>query len=961
MKKLIKILIPICLVLALAVSVVFSAVASEYTGSVDELVSLVEAAEAASGKDIDDALVEIADYLEEYPIEPGAGGLDAAMGRVYAVGIARVNEYVASVSGSDDRAAIDAALDAIAPLSVLFDIPEETEGYIECVMGYGSVALARVRELVAEVDPSLGTAKNGIAVDRLNAFMKKHVVLELLGADYEQLLADVRSANDAHAKAVADSFDALCDKVSVGEYDYDILMDNNYSGAGDPKKLYGFTQRVGLDGRNTLEMSRGLDGDNSYLLFSYYDAEHSYIRTDLPKYEGGTVIEFDITTFDMLPEFGIEIGSSSAQASDGTRYNPGYANIKNNNLLSRTGEVLLNNVITVGEWTHISMVFHQATGLIDYYVDYEYLGSYDGTANHAGSHNMHCFRIGSVNSTDTDSEYDGSFAVDNFKIYRGTSVRALYLLSSMSDEERFAFYCDYLAEKEEDVAGLKVAYDRASELINKYVSNGIYTQYFLGLSAEAQSEVEEAVAIYNRFDYEPIYTAYTKENLDRLIGFADAIEAYSRGVGTIADRRKAYDAYSEFLRNYEKDIYKDDGAFAATVERVTSLVSQIVADENISTFIKFVDRFYLAFNAKAMESHYNVCTEMWMALSAADRELMNSSEYADFKAAYERYLDADEVLAAAKLEKVSYQIIDCVEFIKDYDTVEEWEDEANQAYINKYLVLIRDFLREDENGELKYDPGIDGVSEAIACYKPINDYFFGLMQLDHVEVFEEQLARYAKTEAYIEKMGICAYLRSYITKNKYDIDMNNSDIKSCIGRLDIYESELLECKADYEELLEYNTEAFASTIKKMQSADGYAEMKAYYDEAVIYYYAMNVGDRSIAEQLAVFDEASVNLAKIEDASAAFVRAVTEYTLAKTEDDKFVALVICYENSLIASVDIDGVAEAKEEFDKAYSAYLAAITAANDEAAEAFGVISAQRANTEIAPVAGVVAGIVTGR
>ncbi|MBQ8372346.1 MAG: hypothetical protein IJX38_05380 [Clostridia bacterium] len=960
MKRFIRILVPVCLVLAIAVCVAFSALASEYTGSVDELNSMVETAESASGKEVDASLVAIADYLAASPIEPGAEGFDAAMDRVYAVGIARVNEYVAAIEAAASTDEKDEILDAIAPLSVLFDIPEGTAGYAECVVGYGTVAMSRAQELVAAVDPTLGTARNGIAVRRLNAFIKKHVVLELMGDEYEQLVADAEEATTAHDQAMADNFATLASNVAISEYDYGILMDNDYSDASDPEKLYGFTQRLNLSGENTAEVTSGLDGDNSYFLFSYNVAGHSYIRTDLPKYEVGTVIEFDITTFDRLPEAGIEIASSSATTEDGERYYPGYANILNTGrLISKSGQTLMDNVITVGEWTHISMVFHQATGLIDYYVDYEYLGSYDGTAGHAGVHNMHCFRIGSVNTNDVDDEYDGGFAVDNFKIYQGSSVRQLDYISSMTDEERFAFYCDYLAANEDDIVGLKIAYDYATSKIKDYVVGGIYTEYFLGLDEAVKAEVQEAVAIYNEFDYEPIYVAYTKDNLEMLIDYADAIEAHGRGVATINNRKASYDTYNSFLNTYEKDIYTGDGRFNETKSRVAVLVNQITADENISTFIKFVDRFYRAFNAKAMESHYNICTQMWQSISITDRELMNSDLYADFKEAYERYLGADEILAGAKLEKVSKQIIECVAFIKDYDTLEEWQ--ANQAYINKYLVLIRDFLREESDGTLKYDPNYEGIDEAIAIYEPINDYFFGLMQNVHIEIFEEQLEKYAATDAYIEKMGICAYLRTYIKENEFDIDMENSDIKGCIGRLDIYESELLKCKEDYAELLEYNTEAFAATVKKMQAADGYAEIKAYYDEAVLYYYAMNVGDSAIAEQLAAFDGASIMLEEIKAASEAFLLGITEYTLAENEDDKFVALTVCYKNSLLASTDIDGVAEVKAEFEEIYSAYLASIGVANDEVSAVFGTVAAQRANTAIAPVAEVVAGIVTGR
>ena len=114
------------------------------------------------------------------------------------------------------------------------------------------------------------------------------------------------------------------------------------------------------------------------------------------------------------------------------------------------------------------------------------------------------------------------------------------------------------------------------------------------------------------------------------------------------------------------------------------------------------------------------------------------------------------------------------------------------------------------------------------------------MQLKaHFEHIDAQLKKYAATASYIERAGICAYIRNYIADN--DVDMSSDEGMQYMYALQMYEEELVGYKVEYEAILAANTESFIGMVKKMQAYVTYSELKPLYDEAIAkYYYNMNV-------------------------------------------------------------------------------------------------------------------------
>ncbi len=949
MRNLKRLLLVITLVGLLCLSAALSVLAiggAEYTGTMEELNELASELDSANNDSRKWTAVDaVDDYLRATPVNPDSEGYAEAMAKVYAAAVAYANGMLDKCAASGEEATNAAWANAYTEGAKLLSrfpaIDETVEGYTDYLSLYTAERVLEIAEdCLSEVNIEKGTAKNGVALNRVNALVKACPVI-ISAEGYDAFMTALSEQNKLQADEMARLLDAMDNANSLDEYDLQILIKDYVSKVdkADPS-LHGFSQPVSVDdltapiiGKNTVSRVTGEDGED-YLQFEFYNAAHTYLRTDLPEYEIGTVIEFDITTFGHLPENGIEIGSSTKQDSNGERHSPGYGGFTAGGRFDAKGKLketnngtVMEGAIVAGEWTHISFVFNPDDGMLSYYVNYEYMGKCSATDGLEG-HRMHCFRIGSINNVPgcEDASYDGDFALRNFTVYEGDSIRTVDMLSSMTDDDRFIFYCNYLSgyvagdEGSVDAKSIKAAYDYAAKNVRGYRADSYLDN----------EDVQSAIAVFDGFEYETFITEYRAAVLGDFLTEAQELldaEKNPRTLDTIDSRWGALETLDKYLDEDLLGQYvdKESAEYTAAMDAISTFRNQLQMDEKIVSFINSVGRFdkALRFNAAidALENHYNKATELYTEL---DKTLIETTGYEKFKSADTSYGSALDRLEEVRRRNNSEIIVNCVSFISGY-TEEQWRDEANFDYIDRFVLIVRRTLKEG-----KYDPDYEGLDEAIAVYTPINDYYYATLQAQHASVIAEQLENYRNSDEYIEMLGICAYVSGYLNDPANDIDRENPEIAELIHLLEVYNKELGARESDYEDVLVLNTRYFVNTVEKMAIASTYAEKKALFDEASLYYFNMNVSDEDAARCIPIYEAAKVELELAREASERFVDSVSLYLIAEDDGEKFDALISCYANAQKADKTIDGVSESLEIFLAAMEEYMAEADLANAE-------------------------------
>lgn len=543
--------IVVAVLLTMAAFTAFASDAVQYTGDIAELTELTVAAEQtfesqdATASDRLSAVIVALDYLDVTPVDPSSEGYNDLIDRLSGLAAEASKEQLGQIGDIMGSSAKQGVLDYVTRMSDFCGLYEEDEAF---ATDYRAAVAGIVQELLSAVGIENGTARNGIALNRLNSFVKAYPIFaECEGAD--ELRLEIDEQNALQRDAIVDAFARFDNDAKLGEYDMELLISQDFS-EYDSSELYGFTQAVNVNESNSVKRAE-LSG-NGYLSFSFHEAAHSYIRIDLPKYSGGTVIEFDLTTFDFLPTQGIEIASSSAIDESGAKYYPGYGTVSPNGKFNThrgaktefNSTLLFENLVVAGEWTRLTFVFNPDDGKISYYINYEYVGSADATDNHGGTHNMHCFRIGCNNQGTPDDGYDGSFAIDNFVIYQGSGIRTVDRISSLDADERFAFYCDYMGADNSDVNGKKLAYDYATEMLPAYWDSS--SSEYVGAAASSDM-LKSAVDTYLAFDYDKLYTEFCNKNMTEFLAGVSTLEEMGRGLENISNRKVYRDNLLEKL------------------------------------------------------------------------------------------------------------------------------------------------------------------------------------------------------------------------------------------------------------------------------------------------------------------------------------------------------------------------------------------------------------------------------
>ena len=965
-----KLLVVICVLALLTAGCIFTVLAAPKVGSIEDFNNLVAAADAETDAIAKyKATLAIGNYLGEYKID-SLVGYEEAMANAEKVTVNSAAAVLALINGSvtADNAYIY-MMNADTLLEML-DIPDETEGYAAVKEQYNTALTKTVTLLSAKcdakVETTLKTADNGIAVKKVNAILDyckpygENAALEEAKAAFAVLEAAQKNAEQANYKAL-DAGNAL------SNYDLPIYFTEDWESrpVGMESSNLGGNWYVDLKGiSNKMGIIKDLDGNNT-MVHRYQEKEKpqgTYAHLTLGSHkvtgENGLVFEFDVTSFGTLPDQGVVVETGSV---GGAYFPPPYFALNSNGdiLSNNKSTVVLSGAIVKGQWTHIIIVLDPVEFVYNLYVDGQFICTYD--AKYEGKtrydHSKVGFRISGGAGT------SGEISFDNIQIYGGDSYRIHDRLDTMTEDEQFLYYVEYLTDETKLVSERSLAYGTANELIGNYWivdenGNGTYSERAL-----ADPAIMDAVDVYVSFDLEGFLYEVGMKNLASYIDLVKALETIKRESATAQTRKDQIAIIEKFVNANVNLINRDSDSngngkadFYDYESIVTRISREAVYDVNAEQFVKLINRFEKATTLSAKQRNYDKAYELAEndgidIVLIIDESSPNRENFKDLIAAYEIYRNADGVIYELTLSNNSNKIIKCIAKISMYTTEEEWLE--NRAEMDKYLGLLKDVVfGVGENGEPLYDPEVKGIDEALEFFHASYSYFYALLQDEHVAHIQSVLDRIAATDAYIEKIGMTSSLERYIETN--DIDHKDERIILLLNNLDTCKSELKLREADYAKLLVQNAVYFTNLVERMRTAQTYNEQKAYFEEAYLLYFNIDVTVEGTARAVEIFDEYKINLDRIAESSVKFIEAVALYNACETEDEKYAALVECYYNAQFVEMSYDGAEEAMAEYLAAYNAYMGYAEAVNAEITTAGNAVGSVRANCGITNVIAIV-------
>ena len=917
-------------------------------------------------------MIEIYALIEGAAMDESLDGFSTLKGSVDTAFVSlktdEINYYIGKVNENE--------ADRGAALGELFDFAIEngfTDGDYTAAGKLAEASLLEIEYVKHILDTTvklteIDTKTNVIAINKLRALAEKLSLDEALTeySDFKAAFDGALAAHEAQKNANREELAKEAWFLHYGEkaqFDYDFQDDNLPT-----LVTKGFE-------RSYIRVQNGKDTqnpDNKYLTVYHdkldsYDAagnlgkgNHIYTSDSFTAKNKGLVIEIDVTTFGEWANngtyanikcTGTTVGGETFNSSNGKYLALWAIDGKGNLGASRErlagGEVFMSNVIVPGQWLHITCVFNPdkpADERLALYIDYELVATFDPNPDVKVFEPFE-IRVGQQN-------VEGEFSIDNFNFTWGGSVRNDEWFASLTDEEKFIYISDYLYKEGHSISSVLLAKEQGDVLVGQYGtdSDGDGVNEYFTEDAALRLAVDKFLA----FDSESLVEAAMEKNLLEYIEAVEAASALGRSVDNIEDRQKVVNAVTALDNGFGSYLNRQDERYISYLTIINTISSDVEDDIIIRDFTNYMTRFSAAATTISLEKHYNSATSEYNRFTAGVRAMIGAGGYEAFTEAYNAYTEAGEILAEAKRAENSKKIIVCVDFIKEYKDEAAWVE--NAEYINKYIVIIRDTLKMD------YDADYEGLSEALAIYEPINAYFYGILQKQHVEIISAELAKFETANSYIEKMGICAYITRYVSKN--DIDENNEEIKALLATHRAYLLELSAQEGDYLEVLEENTVYFVDVVGRMSLALNYNDIKALQAEAEIYYFTMNAGSVIASEAIEIYEEYTAMLDSFGVALDMFVGYVDELKLQTSLDSVYYSLVDCSAqlsvvNSIIDAYHLNGVWEsvagadaAKTAYENSYSNYMKGVVNANsdiDEASEvAFSVRTGPHNETVVA-------------
>lgn len=1053
MKNLKKILIALS-ILALLVSAAVIVISAE-DGSVDDLRTLYTRVENYSdGKGKSEQLTRAYAYLEEKPIAPDAEGFAELLAEMQLKSVevagmlykAVTSDPIASLDNvnavykhfekcppaedtegyqemldtlmADNAACIEAAYAIAANASTsahnsrvylkkifaqLEYKPLDEEEYASTIAKCQAKALDAAQTLYNEYnanvvdDPAADTDMKYLA--RYNAACQlKSFLGEVVLPDSDEAKSFAQNAKAIYSSAVNEKQKRLEALDSVADFgSYDLTEYRQVINLDEGKAFSAINPNATSYGEVRTDEETG----NKYFALHYgSEGTHLYVEPQNKTDELGLVHNVDMLFSDDFYSCGFQTRQPSYVVHSIFTFSgdrQGNIRLSFNNG-SAAADVDLAKLVTPNVWFTLSLTFdyYERTGSL--YVNYVKVGEikYHGDATFTG------YRIG-VNTVNQE------ILLDNYDVYQGTDVRIWDKFEKMTDEQKFMFYVDYFTNDSYNPTNRNSAYLKARELISIIPDSDTIQSYkdrFTGCNYE-----------------DDIKKPAMELNLQTIKTMVAALPTTVNSA-TRAAVATQLDEIDEFIAKNNELINRADnseGGYLAQVAILDSLRTAIQRVIDVEDFITAVSKFKRATSYASMSKHAAVAESIWnkagyaidaegninasIEYVAADpvvatfeQEQLNEKDVLPEDPAYKTVFEYYQEFAATIAERVKYEnskrIIDCISFITNMEGYEATEEfwSANIEYISKYITIVRDLIYSRNvvvanNFDIEYN----GVAYALETFYKIDAYCYKALQQEHIDVISAQLEKFVSTSSYIEKTGICTYLKAYIAENElavyldedenfvYNTDLVDSvyeavvdeiaDLESLLYVYTLYNGELESQMADYEAVLAANTQYFIDTVKVLTSVVSYEDKREILDTAALYYYSMNVDSEEAMNAVEIYTNILDEVEADEYVANQFIITVMALEILDDSDKAYHYALLTEAAYLYESVDaqvVDAFAEDAGEEDKDYIAifwekisdYSDYVYKVNSDVEDVNGFTCAVRANSALYTALSVIANIV---
>lgn len=816
--------------------------------------------------------------------------------------------------------------------------------------------------LIALYNSKYGTSFNAASIDQVDtpaniieyADILKDIMLSENSSDARLALVDLVSYVNTHkfstedtsgdmstklntvkeelAKATAEQKAALDKLASSDESSLPVIMEYNFDTTGTSYKP---ASTYGTFGYATANIETVPGTSNKAIKFSS-DGTPQF-NHKIASAENGLVLDFDI-----MSPVDQKLNMDMYFYGDSNQYIPFKfvdGVLQNTSSYDNFPAGSAPITATPGQWMHLTIVIDYNKGVQELLVDYVSIGKTSITVPQARLEGAAALRVHFTKAT---------FYIDNWNIYQGTAYRTLGQIASATDDEKFVIYLNTLFNEEAKATDRLAAFYSAQS-VKPFVSD----------------ECADLVAELNNFDITDIKAAA------EAIHLAKVKELVAKA--TSSAKQADIDAANNYIDTNRLYIDQTSPEFRSCTQALIDAADKIVWHENLDKYIAVLAKFHRATSYASLTKHlesvtyyYNLC-ELYeadkiaeaatvaaavtfsnqMKADASATALVPDVSFANY---YTVYIPAR--LAAQTRYENSVKAVDCIALIeslvenKDQLAPDAYKAallaaagaEENFEFVDSYLAIVRKIVVSGE-----YDEAYAGIDYAIEVYELLNPMFFDAAQQRHFEHIEAQFVKYRSTNSYIERAGICAYIRNYIEAN--DVSMTSDEGLQILYALQMYEDELVNYKSEYEAILAANTESFIGMVKKMQAYVTYSELKPLYDEAIAnYYYSMNVDSKEAQAAIAIFLEYEKMIQDWEENSAMLLVYAKDLKNSRMAQ-KFRALVRCaaYVDGADAGVSAE-VEAAIKLYAKTFSEYMDMINPIINETADATNVVSALRTN-----------------
>lgn len=533
----------------------------------------------------------------------------------------------------------------------------------------------------------------------------------------------------------------------------------------------------------------------------------------------------------------------------------------------------------------------------------------------------------------------GEFSFDNVLAYQSSTVHNPKLFDGKTESE----IVRYLADVLQDESSSAVLKSNAYELItNEYLAKFWDGKNFL---ATANDMVRGAIADYFDFKenkYQQMLDDLKIENTKSFIKQVQQLDEMPRTLANVKDRNSRVTVIDNFIASVGAGIDRADDGYKAAMERLSEIRTEILRDENSAIIIDQMSGFqksYSIYAVSAMEIRYNAASEAY--INYTEPGVFTGDDLKKLTEAIEQYRAATDIIALVRKDVNSERFINLVGLYKD-TTEEDWA--SDDGTIRRYWYLSRSIILDSEN----YNPDFAGMTEAKVIYDRVTEYFWKIIQEEHIKALSEQLELFNNPGiSYVEQEGICAFVKNYVKANDADIDYSNSIINELIKTNGEYEKLLSTFHDDYQKVLVQNTEKFISIMPLVSAANDYASILPLFNEATSLYYSMNINDGAATEATLEYERIRAKLIATEADCTLFIAKAEELAKAQDNNEVYKLLSECYAHTKNLDVTYEGVAAAKAIYDAKMAEHEKAVVS-NMEIAETTDVVCSVRSfDTEL--------------